>query len=181
MFTLKHRVKRPLSFLATYKQHNLFLLGALLLMLVFIYTINIKRSVQMYEQYQSKLVQIARASNASKEVAQLKTQLANLKQNSLQAYDRELLLSHITGFCRKNDLLVRAFPKALQNIENGNAIVTNTIEVEGNYKEIVRLVYMIEQEEKLASISSLKLFSEKDRRTKQIRLRARLILRNLGA
>ena len=143
------------------------------------YTVNIRRSVKEYQSYQQRKQDINRARNATANIRQYQAQLVSLQQTTLRPYDREFLLERLTGFCRKNNILVKTFPAAKRVVENGTAIINNTIEVEGRYQDIAALVYTIEQEDKLGAISSLKFFSEKDRRTKALRLKARMVIRNL--
>ncbi|MEL6863592.1 MAG: hypothetical protein AAFP19_04195 [Bacteroidota bacterium] len=172
-------MKKPLSFLRTFKQHNQFLLVATLLGGLLIYSLSIRRTLQQRQQYLQTQANIDRAATASKDIAQYSAQLAKLKQTAQQPYDRERLLETVTLFCREHDLLVRSFPEALRVVENGNTIITNQIDLEGAYKDMVALVYLIEQEQRLGSVSSFKCFTEKDRVTKKTKLLGRIILRNL--
>ena len=156
-----------LSFLPTYRQRNLFLLGIGLLSLLLVYLLSIRRTVAVYQANRANKAAIAQAASAPAQIARLEAQVGALQQSGLRAYDREYLLAQITGFCRQNDLLVRTFPQSERVVENNYPIITNTIEVEGNYKDLVRLVYLLEQEERLASVSSLKFYTQKDRLTKK--------------
>ncbi len=143
------------------------------------YGVNIRRSIKEYQSYQQRKRDINRASNATANIRQYQAQLVSLQQTTLRPYDREFLLERLTGFCRKNNILVKTFPAAKRVVENGTGIINNTIEVEGRYQDIAALVYTIEHEDKLGAVSSLKFFSEKDRRTKALRLKAKMVIRNL--
>lgn len=170
-----------LSFLPTYRQRNLFLLGAGLVLLGLIYMVSIRRTLQLRQALKKNETAIARAQNAPQQIAQLEAQVGALQQNGLRPYDREYLLEQITGFCRDHQLLVRTFPQSERVVENNYPIITNTIEVEGAYQDLVRLVHLLEQKERLGSISSLKFYTKKERVSKKTYLRLSIVLRNLEA
>ena len=173
-------MKRPLSFLKTYRQHNLFVGIGFLLGLGLIYTVSIRPTIKQYQQLQQQKRNIQRAAGAAGKINQYKARLVNSKQSSQQAYDRERLLEVVTSFCRSHDLLVKTFPLAQRITQNGNTIVTNIIELEGPYKSIVQLAYLLEQEQKLTTISSMQFFTHKDRVKKRQYLRCKMVLRNLA-
>ena len=76
-------------------------------------------------------------------------------------------------------MLITSFPEAEQSNQNNYTVLTHVIEIEGYYKEIVQLVYMLEQEEVLGIISSLKFQTYKDRVSKKRKLKVNIVLRNL--
>lgn len=172
-------MKRPFSFLNSYKQHNYFLLGGVAICLFVIYLTSISKTLDHRQKYKRNLANVQRAATATKDIKQYRAQMEGLQQTALKVYDREQLLSEITGFCKEHSILVRTFPEPQKIIENGHSIVTNNLVVEGRYKDIVALVYQIEQEEKLAAISSVKFYMYNDRVSRSQKLRCDLILRNL--
>lgn len=172
-------MQKPLSFLPTFKAHNILLLSSSLLLCLVVYGVNIKKTMAMRQQYSQQQADIQRAATAANSIQTYRAQLASFQQSALQPYDREFLLEQLTSFCRQHDILVSTFPEAQRVEENGNGIISNTIEVEGRYQDIAELIYMIEQEEKMGSVSTLKFFSQKDRLTKELKLKARMVIRNL--
>ena len=82
-------------------------------------------------------------------------------------------------FCRSNNLLIRSFPEGLVANQNESKVVSNQIEVEGSYSAMIRLVYLLEMEEKQGSISALKFYLYKDKATKRTVLRNLIVLRHL--
>ena len=167
------------KYLKSYKQKNIALLAAALIGCIAIYFINIKKTISHYQGYQNKKEQLSRVSNADELITQYQMQLAKFQQKNQKSYDREALLEEVTNFCRANQLLVKTFPQAQRVEQNNYPIITNHIEVEGAYKEIVKLVYLLEYEEKLGSVGSLKFYTKKDRYKKKNFLRANIVLRNL--
>jgi len=141
--------------------------------------VNIRKTLEHRQLYYKNENSVQRAATATGDIAHYEAQLAGLQKTALQVYDREQLLSSITGFCKSHQLLIKAFPKPQRVTENEQIIVTNALEVEGAYKPIIELIYQIEQKEKLAAVSSVRFFMHKDRLTRQETLRCHLILRNL--
>ncbi|MFK8101601.1 MAG: hypothetical protein AB8G15_03720 [Saprospiraceae bacterium] len=174
-------MKKPLSFLATYRQHNLFLLAVAVFLGIVIYSFSIRRTVSVYQTYQRNKGNIEKAASAPSAIARYEKEWASLQQTRQRTYNREYLLDQLTTFCRTHELLIKSFPQALQQEKNQISVYTNHIELEGKYKDIVELIFMIEQEQHLATVSSVKFYTLKDRIDKQTYLRAKLVLRNLGA
>ena len=167
------------KYISTYRQKNIALLGAILFFGMLIYLVSIQRTLSSYNSYQQKKEQLSRVSNANQLIAQYQSELAQFQQNTQQSYNRENLLEEVTTFCREHRLLVKTFPQAQRVKENNYPIITNKIQVEGDYKEVVKLAYLLEQEQRLGSISSLQFFTYKDRYKKKKLLRANIVLRNI--
>lgn len=163
----------------SYKQRNLLLLGASGLLLIFVITVSCRPTLQARQKHRLMQQQISRAATASQQMQQLETQMAELKAFSIAPYKRELLLESVTSFCREKGLMVTAFPQA-ERLKQGEAtVVTHQIEVQGSYEAMVQLVYLLEQEDRLGAVSSLRFFKYKDRKARKQRLRANITLRNL--
>lgn len=170
---------KTLPFLKSYKQHNIALGVVAFLVFFLVYKGSISRTIKYAQANKSLKTNIERAASAPAEIAQLQTQLAGMQQSALKPYDREKLLEVVTTFCRDNKVLVKTFPQAQLTKQNDSQIVTNKIVVEGSYNSIVKLVYLLEQQEKLGSVSSLIFTTHKDRVSKKILLHATIIFRNL--
>ncbi len=162
----------------TYQQKNLALLVLAIMGILLIYMVNIRKTWAVYQSFRSTTARINQAATAGSDMSKYQSQLIVLKSSSQQPYDRERLLEEVTGFCREKGLLIRSFPDAQRVVENGVSIITNELEVEGAYKDIVSLVYLVEQQKKLASVSTLSCFLHKDRTTRKTNLRGRVVLRN---
>jgi hypothetical protein len=170
---------KPLFSLKSYKQQTIVLSTALVVVLLVIFQVSIRRTISVFANYRSNAAKISMAANAPARIASLQKRLANTQETSMQPYNRERLLEKVTDFCRENNLLIRSFPEGLVANQNENKVVSNQIEVEGGYKDMVRLAYLLEMEEKQGSISSLKFYLYKDRVAKRTVLRNLIVLRNL--
>ncbi len=156
------------------------LLGLMsILLLLAVYNASIRRTVKAAKTNGQLKSKIERAATAPSQIADLQNKLNSFQQTAIQPYNREALLEAVTTFCRKKELLVKTFPEANSYQQENDQIITNEIEVEGNYTSIVELVYLLEQQEKLGSLSSLDFYKYKDRRLRKNTLRAKIVLRNL--
>ncbi|MEM8908239.1 MAG: hypothetical protein AAGD05_10375 [Bacteroidota bacterium] len=169
----------PFQSITTYRKKNQYLLGGTVLLLVLIGWVSIRPTWALYKESRQLVEEQNRAATAPAEIARYQQQLANLKASTPQPFQRALLLEQVTSFCRQNNLLITAFPEAHQNMRSNYSVLTHEIEVEGAYRDMVRLVYLLEQEATLGVVSSLQFHRFKDRATKKQKLRAKLVLRNL--
>lgn len=172
-------MKKPLSFLSNYQQHNYFLLGSTVVILLLVYSVSIRKTKEYQQRYYYNLNSVQKAATATLDIERYQKRLSDLRQTALKAYDREQLLSSITSFCKGKELLVRTFPQEKIISEKDYNIITNTLEVEGDYKAIVELIYHIEQTEKIAAVSSSNFFMHKDYNSRREQLRCAIVLRNL--
>ncbi len=164
----------------SYRQKNLLLLAGVLLLGIIVFKFNIQRTFKEYKQYKENKAKLTLASTASSQITAYKEQLASLQQTAIAPYNRENLLERVTAFCRTNNLLVKSFPEEeVFDQKNGSQVITNRIEVEGGYKAIVKLVYNLEEIERLGSVNSLRFSLQKDRVLKKWVLRGYIVFRNL--
>jgi Tfp pilus assembly protein PilO len=167
------------SFLKTYRQHNYALIAVFFVLMLLTYSVNIRNTIKTYQQYNADQKRLKMAQNAAQDIALYRSELTGMQQTAQQSYNREYLLEQITTFCREHNLLIKSFPISQKVVENNYPVVTNEIEVEGGYLDIVSLAYMIEQQKKLSSISSLTFNLVKDRIKQQQFLHGRFTLRNI--
>lgn len=167
------------QWLKSYQNRNLLLLAGTVFILFLCYRISIRKTLNVRSQYLAKLDLVQRAQQQDVKLEELQQEMEVLKTSSLQSYDREELLLQITAFSKANKLMVSSFPEAEFVEVAKHGIFTNKIELKGGYHDIVEMAYLIEQKERLAAISSLRFFLQKNKKTKKQELHASLIIRNL--
>ena len=146
---------------------------------VILYNLSIRRTWETYKSYHKNKSHAALAISAPYEIEKYRRQLSTLQHSSIQPYKREHLLERLTAFCRDHDLLIKSFPEAILLSEGVYQVITNQFELEGSYSDMVQLVYLLEEKEKLGNISSIKFYLYKDKIKKKELLRSHIILRNL--
>ena len=85
----------------------------------------------------------------------------------------------VSTFCQKNNLILKEFPKTSHEEQQDFTMETNVVVVEGNYKDLVRLVYELENINKAGKVISVSFNSSIDNKLKKVILSATLYLQNI--
>ncbi|MCC6463375.1 MAG: hypothetical protein IT260_23090 [Saprospiraceae bacterium] len=138
------------------------------------------RTLDMYRTARANTRQLAQAQNAESLLSTFRTRLNQLEHvGTAKPYDREILFEEINTFCRSHQLqILRLSPenrKAEQNID----LVTNQLEVQGSFNDMVQLGWFIEREQQLGKVVSATYAVSEDKRTHTSRLIATFILQHI--
>lgn len=167
----------------TYRKKNKLLLIAGGVLAVLTYVLAISNTVDaciLANDYES---QAAHAASAPLKAAELERQLADMESMlSVQSKEEDIqqrLLGIVSAYCQSNGTVLREFPQTMHSEEKEFRVETNVFTVEGTFTELLKLVYRLEQEEKLGKVSSVKYFMKKDPKTKTAALNAVIYLQNI--
>lgn len=168
----------------TYKQKNIALLVGVVLLCAIGYWSAFGKTWQLWQENQRLKAQTQLTQNIDGQILHLEKSTNQLKSYYSpfkgQGYSHhEELLKQISGFCQKNKLLVREFPPAIVHGETQYLIETNEVVVEGAFKDIVKLIYDLEQVSKTGRVASVSFDAGPDRKTRQYRLAAHIIIQNI--
>lgn len=168
----------------TYKKKNkLLVLGALLLIAI-IYLFGIKKTILAYQNYSQNDEQLTYAANAPTMLMQIEKEILNINskigtKKSGEQNNSEKLIELVTHYCKTNNVVLREFPK-LESAEQGDLVIeTNRFTVAGNFISLLKLVYNLEQQNKLGKIASVNYKTQKDFKTKEMILTATIYLQNI--
>lgn len=132
-----------------YKSWNkLLLLGSPVLLIVLIFAV-FSRTWDMYQENIDIRSKIERGESAPKLIGQMNQRL-KVVQARFNAYamdsikNREYLLQVVSDFCKKNNLVLKEFPQIALEEHQNIGISTNTIVAEGNYINLLKLLYKLE-------------------------------------
>ncbi len=164
----------------TYKQKTKALLFGSFLLLALIFTISIKPTLNLYREIGMLTSKSAQAKEAPVQIMKIKNELNQLQGNTFNLNNKEALLSEITRFCEENNLLIVNLPIANTYEEGNYEIESRELDVQGNFKDVLKLVYLIEYEKSLGVVSSLSFLTKKDLRTKKKRLTGHIVLRSIN-
>lgn len=167
------------SILKSYRQHNYAVLIIFCILVFISYITNISVSIKSYKEYIRLSNKLENVRSATADLLKYQSETKRLKEGVQKPYSREDLLENIISFCREHSLLIKNFPDSKRIVENNYPIITNEIEVQGSFSGIIELAYMVEQEKRLSSISSLVFDIEKDKNNHQPYLHVTLVLRNI--
>lgn len=146
------------------------------LLTVVAYFLSIRNTVELRRDLSKKQKQLANISDAPQTIAQLESQLEQIDaQLQGSAYDRNALFATISKFCEENELRLIEFSED-QRWEEGQITYINTpLRVAGSYQNILRLMYLLEQQERLGYLSHSKMSMErKNRRRRTEELQAEI-------
>ncbi len=164
----------------TYKQKTKALFFGSVLLLALIYTVSIKRTLNLHRDIRILTSKSAQAVEAPVQIKKIRRELDQLQGNTFNLNNKEALLGEITRFCEKNNLLIVNLPVASTYEEGNYEVESRALDVQGGFKDILELVYLIEYQKSLGVVSSLRFVTKKDPRTKKKRLTGHLVLRSIN-
>lgn len=167
-----------------YKKKNLYLLGGTLFFLVVMYFYAFKKTFDLYSKNKELKGRIERAENAPENIQVLEKKLHYLNSR-LNHYlidstkSQERVLEVVSGFCFKNHLTLKEFPQTDVLDQEDYLIETNRIVAEGDFINLIKLVYELEQKNKLGRLSSVKFDTYMDHKRKKQVLSVIIHLQNI--
>lgn len=167
-----------------YKTRNKALLIAFPLFAWVIYSMGINNTLELRSQYKMLEEKAMLAQDAPLKVQKLESRLAGLNRISTTPEDhsanfQQKLLGTITGFCLKNNLVIRSIPTIVKTSESDLEIETNVFVVEGSFVRLLNLVYLLEKAMPGGKIKSVHYQAKKDYKTKTTSLTATIYLQNI--
>ncbi len=133
-----------------YKKWNQWIVfGIPLLLLVLVFGV-FSRTWEMYEENRTIRSKIEKGEGAPEQIGLLNNRLHHIKAR-FNAYsldslkNREYLLLVVSSFCKKNNLILKEFPVIGVEEHRNIGLMTNTIVAEGDFKNLLKLLYELEQ------------------------------------
>ncbi len=170
----------------SYKKKNKFLLYGGLLLLFLLYALFISDTIELHAVCSSLTGQVQMAQGAPEKVRIYEGRLTEMEKQlgmeQVQAKEGEVeqaLLSTVANYCQGNGLVLREFPSTEQSAENDFKVQTNVFVVEGGFVKLLKLVYLLEQKQKLGKVSSVDFSSKKDYKTGLFALTAKVYIQNV--
>ncbi len=168
----------------TYKQRNQYLLIGAVLFAVVAYMTTVRNTIQLYKENSSMEVKIKKAEDAPSGIAELKKSLEELNEK-LNHYlvdttkDHEHTLEVVSEFCSKNRLTVKELPQKTITLEKDFTIITSTLNIEGGYSDLLKLLHELEYLQRIGRVSSVSWKSYIDSKTKKTILSMTIYLQNI--
>ncbi len=162
-----------------YKQANLFLGLGLVFCLLLIWQLNLKNTWNAHKKNKQLAQRVSYIQQKQVQLPKMKEQLQLLDEHSVKKYEDRAIMKVLSLFCEENNMLIKDFSAPESFNQKGIKYWTQNIEVQGTFKDITQLAYLLEHQEKLGSIASLDFYSEEDRYLKKTFLKASFVLRNI--
>jgi len=168
----------------TYKKKLKVLWIGATVFLLFLYNFVLSRTIDEYVLNQELKKKIEEGQKAPERKSLLEEKAVRF-DNSLNKYfsdsikNREYLLAVVSQFCQKNKLLLQDFPNSYLSSEKDFDIETNVVVAEGNFLNLLRLVYELEQKIKIARPASVCFEKKFDNKRKREVLTVSIYLQNI--
>lgn len=168
----------------TYKKKNGLLLGSIVLLLIIVYFVAIRKTVNAYSSYKENQEKVLNANSAPQKVAYYKKKLADIeniikKQQGSGMDNQELLLSVVSDYCNENDLVLKDFPLPVIYTDKDYTIETSIFEIQGGFIKLLKLIYELEQKTVVGKVMCVNYEIKKNYKTKSFALTATIYLQNI--
>ncbi|GAB5566060.1 MAG: general secretion pathway protein [Winogradskyella sp.] len=167
------------------KQKNIILIIGFIVALFICYKFAIRNTFEEMDKYNSLTKEIALSKSAPKQLSLLKQKekyydsiLDKYKLNGSSIQNN--LLRTINAFAKQNKLKVVSFLEPHTILKNDLTIKTYVFTLEGDYEDINKLVYLLEQETKFGEIINFHFQKKKNYRSGKNYLEARVLLKSFG-
>ncbi len=167
------------------KQKNIILIIGFIVALFICYKFAIRNTLDEMDEYNSLTKEIALSKSAPKQLSLLKQKekyydsiLGKYKLNGSSIQNN--LLKTINAFADQNNLKVVSFLEPHTIIKNDLTIKTYDFTLEGDYNDINKLVYILEQQTKFGEIINFHFEKKKNYRSRKYYLQARVLLKSFG-
>lgn len=170
--------------LNTYRKKNMALLVGTILLGIFAYLLSFSKTVHELSEAKKIKTELTQLELGMEHFPKQQKQLALLNQQlggliSSEVLAQDTILDVLSAYCDTSNVRIRSFPETIHQDKDGFQIETNIIEVSGPFHSLVKLCYLVEYENKISRVSSVKFVNTKDYATKKTYLLAVLYFQNL--
>ena len=168
----------------TYKQRNMGLVVITIFMCFIIYQRSIKKTLLLVDDCHKMEQQITSAKASSGMIGQLQREIKHYDQliGDAEKSSNEIqqdLMDSISNYCKRNNMIITEIPEAHSYSENSYMSITNQVNIEGDFVNLLKLTYNLEQQFSGAKPLSVKYYSRKNTRTKKTKLYATIYFQNI--
>lgn len=145
--------------------------------LILIYQLSLKNTINVYHSYQQNRKAVESAENAPLLIKKYQTEIKKITEGiPQQIYNRKKVFELINLFCYNNDLSLMHFYPENREEQKEFYTITNKVDVQGSFINILKLCYYLEQEEQSGHLASCYFQIIKEKRKKKRKLNASLYL-----
>lgn len=169
----------------TYKQYLYLLIAVFVLGLLVSYKIAVKPTIDAKKKLQQLQDDIRNVDEAPRKRAMLLQQIEQYdrligEQATNQKFEQQQVLDYISNYCQKSKSTVREFPEIHSFTKENYVLNTIVFTIEGNFRHLLELLFLIETDLKIGSIQSIDFYTEDEFRTKKKRLFLKVYLQTIN-
>jgi hypothetical protein len=141
------------------KKVNLLIAGFCISLLI-VYYIAVKGTIDLARECHHIQDQITTNEKAPAEIKIFEKRLIELNKtisnlDSSNTDFHENILGDISTYCTKHDLIIKNYPESHKYASDKYVVETDIISIEGNFSDLLKLLYKLEIENKNGHISSI--------------------------
>jgi hypothetical protein len=164
------------------KKRWLLLALGILLFSILSYKFALHNTIKLINNYtEQRVVQsdvnINNFSVSTKEAEKISEYLSKYKTDTM--FIHKNLLDSVNTMCNKYNCKISSFPNSYTSTEFNYLLLNNTIELEGNYFSLLKIIHKIENSGFYGKINACKFYVLDDLRTKKKSIRLQLYLQHL--
>lgn len=169
--------------LSQYKKIQYLLFGALAFA-VLVYLLAVGKTIKLWQENQQLLRENALIQQGPKQIRYFQDKLLSFN-SSVGAYllqkgdNQEKLTQLANAFCQHHHLILREIPVLLLETDQDLELLTTQVVAQGSFTDLLRMVYYFEQEKRVARVTSVQFEKQKDPKTRNTFLSARIVLQNI--
>ena len=166
----------------SYSQKNRLLLVAGIIFLFIVYILGIKRTLVKYEECSELEKKTNLAISARAELSLLEKKFSAMEERTENYAGKNVqqsLLGIVSKYCNENGVIVKDFSQPVISVSKDVTIETNWFVVEGSFTKALRLVYDLEQLNKLGRVASVDFALRKNYSTKSNSLTTTIYIQNI--
>lgn len=168
----------------SYKKKNKILIYSLPVLVLIIYYLAIHNTILAFRKNYELKQQTENAGKSTDTVNELELRINKLNNklgisDTVNTDNREYVMNKISDYCKTYSLQLINYPQSSYSTFNDYTIQSKTIEITGNFMNITKLVYSIEQELFLGRVASLQYYTKKNSASRKSYLVAKIIIQNI--
>lgn len=168
----------------TYRLKFILLGAGFFFFLLVSYNLAFKKTINLKKECKQLEARLEQSKNAPQQIAIIKSKLEQIDQKVGgkkidQINLEELIIEHISGSCKQNDLVLKEYPGIHNYSQQDYTTETCKITVEGSFIKLLKLAYGIEQNFSYGKVSSLNFYTEKNYKTKKVELLLEIYVQNI--
>ncbi|HAF28407.1 MAG TPA: hypothetical protein DCG75_05100 [Bacteroidales bacterium] len=168
----------------TYRLKFIILAVGFVLFLIISYNLAFKKTFSLKSECNEIEARLEQSKNAPQQIALIKSKLEEIDRKvggkSIDQINlEELIIEHISSFCKLNDLVLKEYPGIHNYSQQDYTTETCKLTVEGSFIKLLKLAYGIEQDFSYGKVSSLNFYTEKNYKTKKVELLLEIYVQNI--
>lgn len=168
----------------TYKNRFWILCIAAFIALLISYNLAIKVTFETRKELKENEANYEQASKSPAQIQQTREQLEKLNARFYTAGEensdfRDVLLDEVSRLADRYKVKVSSYPVEHLYATSSFLIETNEVVLQGNYKNLLKLLHHVENTEPLGKISAVEFYTEYDRKLKKDYLYLKMTFQNV--